>query len=206
VDDLTTTKKLKKQKMKNILETLKNETVKNLLTGVVNSTKTTGCRFGGLTYTNQNGETSKYNVIFGINIESLYKSDLRTLESLLPTLKGIDYVACLELVDSIKNSLTNGIGNNDGYTLKGYYTPITPNGEVKLHEDEEGNVFLYIRGYVINKTVITEGEYPHVKSAEKTLVKKKIEKNLKRGKIRTFKINVNQLHKISMNGMTVEIS
>lgn len=206
----------------NVIETLKNEVAKSMIVSVVNSTKTTGARFGSLKYTNENGETSRYSIIFGINIVSLYKADLRTLKSLLPKLKseqtrlngikthGEDFcgmlpVACQELINSVQESLTVGIGNNSRYTLKGYYTPITPNGEVKLHVDEAGETFLYIRGYVLNKTVLVKGEYPHVNSSPKTLAKKEIEKMLKRGKIRTFKIKMDALHVIKVNGMTLEI-
>ncbi len=190
----------------NALDTLKNETLKNALVAAVEDTKRTGARFIGLTYTNEHNETSVYNLIMGYNIESLYKSDLRTLTALRPSLTGIKAVACDELIASINNSLTKGIGNNDAYTLKGYYTKITPNGEVKLHVDETGVTRLYIRGYCLKKTVKTPGTYPVVKSSEKTLAKKEIEKTLKRGKIRTFKINVNDLHIVAMNGMKVEIS
>lgn len=190
----------------NTLDTLQNETVKNMLVAAVNATHKTGARFIGLTYTNENGETAIQNLIMGINIVSLYKADLRTLNALRPSLTGVKAVACDELIASIKNSLDKGIGNNDRYTLKGYYTPITPNGEVKLHVDEKGATFLYIRGYVLKKTVLVEGTYAHVNSSEKTLAKKSLEKNLRRGKIRTFKINVNALHSVKMNGMTIEIN
>lgn len=191
----------------NLIDTLMNATVKNMIVGVVDSTKATGARFGSLTYTNENGETSRYNIEFGISIENLYKSDLETLLALRPTLDGIKAVACDELIASVQQSLTKGIGNNDAYTLKGYYHSITPNGEVKLHKDEKtGETFLYIRGYVIQKTVLVKGTYPHVNSSAKTLAKKEIEKSLRRGKIRTFKINVNVLHEVKANGLTVEIS
>lgn len=190
----------------NAIETLKNTTLATALTSAVEDTKRTGARFIGLTYTNEKGETSRYNLIMGIDIVSLYKSDLRTLKALRPSLTGIKAVACDELIASVTESLTKGIGNNSAYTLKGYFTPITPNGEVKLHVDEAGETFLYIRGYSLRKTVITPGTYAHVNSSAKTLAKKEIEKSLKRGKIRTFKINVNALHTVAMNGMTIEIS
>lgn len=190
----------------NALDTVKNATLAAALASAVEDTRRTGARFVGITYTNENGETSRYRLIMGINLVSLYKSDLRTLKALRPSLEGIDAVACDELIDSITESLTNGIGNNSAYTLKGYYTPITPNGEVKLHVNESGETHLYIRGYVLSKTVVTPGTYPRVNSSAKTLAKKKIEKNLKRGKIRTFKINVADLHRIAVNGMTVEIN
>lgn len=77
---------------------------------------------------------------------------------------------------------------------------------MKLHVNEAGETFLYVRGYVIKKTVITKGTYAKVNSSEKTLAKKELEKNLKRGKIRTFKINVSVLHSVRMNAMSIEIS
>jgi len=187
------------------MENTLNNTVSSMLESIVNSTKSTGCRFGSITYTNEQGGKSLYNLIFGINIVSLYKSDLRTLNSMLPNLTGIDVVACQELINSVNNSLEKGIGNNDNYSLKGYFEPLTPNGEVKKHVDENGVTSLYIRGYVIHKTEIIKGNYKTVKSSEKTLAKQKIEKLLKRGKIRTFKINVNVLKSVKVNGLTIEI-
>lgn len=189
----------------NAIESLKNVTLATALTLAVEDTKRTGARFVGMTYTNENGEKSRYRLIMGIDLVSLYKSDLRTLKKLRPSLDGVKALACDELIASITESLTKGIGNNSAYTLKGYYTPITPNGEVKLHVSEKGETHLYIRGYVLTKTVIEKGTYPHVNSSDKTLAKKEIEKTLKRGKIRTFKINVNVLEGVRMNGMDIEI-
>jgi hypothetical protein len=191
----------------NLTDSIMNATVKNMLVSVVDTTKQTGARFASLTYTNENGATTRYNIMFGISMLSLYKSDLRTITALRPSLTGIKAVAADEIIASINNSLTKGIGNNDAYTLKGYYTPITPNGEVKLHKDEKtGETFLYLRGYVVKSTVLVPGVYPKVNSSEKTLAKKELEKNMKRSKIRTFKINVTDLHEVKTNGMTVEIS
>lgn len=189
----------------NAIDTLKNSTLASALALAVEDTRRTGTRFVGMTYTNENGEKSKYRLIMGINLVSLYKSDLRTLKKLRPSLEGVKALACDELIASINNSLTKGIGNNDAYTLKGYYTPITPNGEVKLHVNEIGETHLYIRGYVLTKTVIEKGVYAKVNSSDKTLAKKEIEKSLKRGKIRTFKINVGVLEGVRMNGMDIEI-
>lgn len=189
----------------NAIETLKNSTLASALALAVEDTKRTGARFVGLTYTNENGEKSKYRLVMGSNLVSLYKSDLRSLKKLRPSLEGVKALACDEIIASIENSLTKGIGNNDAYTLKGYYTPITPNGEVKLHVNEKGETHLYIRGYVLTKTVIEKGVYKSVNSSDKTLAKKELEKSLKRGKIRTFKINVGVLEGIRMNGMDIEI-
>jgi hypothetical protein len=146
--------------------------------------------------------------MLGINLTTLYKHDLKTLVTLRKNIVdgSIEALAADELIASIRESLTKGIGNNSAYTLKGYFTPITPNGEVKLHQDESGKTFLYIRGYVVKESVEVEGNYPKVNSSSKTLAKKKLEKNLKRGKIRTFKIDTTVLHSIRANGMTLVIS
>lgn len=194
--------------MNSILETLTNTAVAGMLANVVESTKATGARFAGLTYTSaESGETCRYNLVLGVNMVSLYKSDARTLDALRPTLAegSIESVACDELIASVNESLEKGIGNNSAYTLKGYYQPVTPNGEVKLHQDDKGQTFLYLRGYVVKRTVIVPGTHKAVKSSPKTLAKKNIEKSLKRGRIRTFKINVANLHGVKMNGAVIEI-
>lgn len=184
-----------------------NATVAGSLIANVEETFKTGCRFVGLTYTNQNGAVTRYNLILGISLTSLYKSDLRALTDLRPSLTGVKATACDEIIASINNSLEKGIGNNDAYTLKGYYTDKSGNKEVSVHVDEKtGETCLYLRGYVLKSTVLVPGTYPKVNSSLKTLAKKELEKNLKRGKIRTFKINVNQLHSVKMNGMEIEIS
>lgn len=180
--------------------------VKNILVSQIEDTFKSGARFIGFVYTNQNGETSRHNLLTGVSVTTLYKKDLQTLINLRPSLDGIKLVACDELIESIKNSLDKGIGNNDNYTLKGYFTPITKNKEVSFHTDENGVTSLYLRGYVVKKTVITKGEYKVVKSSPKTLAKKELEKGLRRGKIRTFKINMDQIKSVSLQGMTVEIS
>jgi len=190
-----------------LINELGNEVVKQMLVNIVESAGQVGARFGGLKYTNEQGETSQYNVIFGIKLESLYKSDLRRLHEILPETTGVKQDACKELIDSVTESLTKGIGNNSAYTLKDYFEPITKNGEVKLHRDEKtGKIYLYLRGYVLNKTVITEGA-PHkkVNSSEKTIAKRNIEKDLKRSKIRTFKIDTDVLKKINAMGQRIEI-
>jgi hypothetical protein len=142
----------------------------------------------------------------GVKMTSLYKSDLRSLLSLRPSLDGLKGEVCDEIISSVKESLDKGIGNNSKYTLKGYYTGEVENKEVSSHTDKEGNKCLYLRGFVISKTVITKGVYKTVKSSEKTLIKKDLEKGLKRGKIRTFIIKESQLSKVVTNGLTVEIS
>jgi len=188
---------------------VQNESITAMLATLSNGTAKTGCRFCSLTYTNQNNEKSRYTIHFGHDIKALYEADLLEVELMLADtqnpLTGIDRQAAMEIRDSIQESLTMGIGNNSKYTLKGYYDGVSDNSEIKVHTEEDGSRFLYIRGYVHAKTVLVEGVYPKVNSRPLTLAKKKINKNLKRDKIRTFKINVNQLHLVKVNGLTLEI-
>jgi hypothetical protein len=187
------------------MNTIEN-TVSNILINNIEETFKNGCRFVGLTYTNKEGETSRHNLIMGVRLESLYKHDLETLQSILPSCEGIRRVACQELIDSLTESLTKGIGNNSSYTLKGYYQPITKNGEVKFHIGEDGSKSLYLRGYRIKKTVLKDGTYKVVKSQPKTVEKNKLRKLLKTNRIKTFCIKEDQLHSVKLNGMTVEIN
>lgn len=191
-------------------EQIQNSSIAALLATLSNGTAETGPRFCSLTYTNQNGEKARHTIHFGHKIENLYKDDLLAVELMLADkvnpLTGIDLQAATEIHNSIQESLTVGIGNNSKYTLKGYYSGVSDNSEIKLHKDEDsGETFLYIRGYVHTKTVLVEGVYPKVNSRPLTIAKNKIEKTLKRGKIRTFKINVNQLHMVKVNGLALEI-
>lgn len=181
-----------------------NDILLNVFSKISNNTANTGARFINMTYTNQQGETSKYTLLMGVNLENLYRQDLYTLNQLRPTLSGWKLVACQELINSIQNSLEKGIGQNDDYTLKDYYLPVTPNGEVKLHE-ENGKVFFYVRGYVTKKQILIPGNYKTVNSSDKTLAKKELEKLCKRGKIRTFKIEWTQLMSVRFDGNTLVI-
>lgn len=191
-------------------EQIQAASIASLLATLSNGTAETGPRFCSLTYTNANGEKARHTIHFGHKIENLYKDDLLAVELMLADkvnpLTGIDLQAAMEIRNSIQESLTVGIGNNSKYTLKGYYDGVSDNSEIKLHKDEESGVtYLYVRGYVHSKAVLVEGVYPKVNSRPLTLAKAKINKNLKRDKIRTFKINVANLHMVKVNGLTLEI-
>lgn len=186
--------------------TILNETVCGFIKSAVESTSKTGARFASFTYTTQEGKTSRYTLLLGVNIEKMYRRDLHKLLTVRSSMEGIKKDAIEEMIASLNNSLEKGIGNNDNYTLKGYYAPLTSNGEVKYHEDENGEKFLYIRGYVTQEKVLVQGVYKKVNSRPLTLAKKEIEKMYcLRNKIRTFKINVNVLKSVKFNGMTMEI-
>jgi hypothetical protein len=183
------------------METIKNDILGNVLLNTIEATKQTGCKYGSITYTNEHKEKSVYTLLFGFNLTNLYKRDLRLLNRLLSTLNGIPLDACNELISSLNESLS-GNGNSK-YTLKGYYTNVNDSGEIKLHENN-----LYIRGYVIKKTVIIPGTYSNkpVKSKEITIEKNKLRKQLRSNKIRMFKLNVNDIQAINVSGLSLTIT
>jgi hypothetical protein len=155
-----------------------------------------GARFANFTYTSKGtGERSKYRVNLGVDVEKVYRDDLQTLNTLLPTLEGIDLEAATELKKSIETSLDVGIGNNPDYTAAGAYTSFPDIHGVKVH-NETGDI--HILCMVEDKEVIESGTYKFVNSRPKTIAKKKIEKNLRRSKIRQFVIP--NLSRVALQG------
>jgi hypothetical protein len=143
-----------------------------------------GAQFARFTYTAKGtGEVASYLVNLGVDIEKVYTNDLATLDNLIPTLQGIERVAAEELRDSIKKSLTVGIGNNPDATSAHAYTSIDGVRGLKVH-NETGH--LHLLCMLVQKDVIQEGTHKEVRSSEKTIAKRKIERLLRRSKIRQF--------------------
>jgi len=137
-------------------------------------------------YTNKDGETSNYLFNIGASYANAVKSDIETLTNLDITQhefkqdKTIIEQARLELIESLTRPNEN-ISNGQ----KEAYTTLTRG--VKIH-NETG--YLYLYGYRVNKTVITQGTYKEVKSRPLTLAKKELKKLLKTDKFRQFALQV----------------
>jgi len=131
-----------------------------------------------------------------------YESDLQTLLEYEPKSK-IEDNAVYEMISSIRNSLSKGIGKNDSYTQKGIWNQVIPN----IRIDSVGER-LQIVGMVTNKRVIREGFYKKVNSSPKTLAKKAIKEalNLKAPRIRTFCLESANVNRIASNGDVLEIA
>lgn len=159
-------------------------------------------RFASFTYrSKEKNELSRVTVLLGANHETAYKKDLARLLMLLPKLDGIKRIACQELVDSLKESLKRGIGNNSAFTCKDTYVQTGLKG-VKLHPE---NGELHITGYLVNKQVIEKGEYKSVKSSEKTIAKNELRKIGRIGKIRQYVLTPENLKSVKLNGKTIVI-
>ena len=160
-------------------------------------TARTGARFASLTYTAKGtGEKARHTVALGVSVERAYKRDVAILEAMRPTLEGVKAQACDELLASLRESLTVGIGNNSAYTCADVYAPIARG--IKVHK-ESGAVHVF--GFGLQKSVIEKGEYKTVRSSEKTLAKNELRKRLKSGKFRQFVLS--EVSEAKMNGKTL---
>lgn len=154
--------------------------------------KTQGCKFASFTYTSKaTGERAKIQVLLGVDIENVYRRDLATIADLLPTLTDpIEIQAATEIRDSLVESLEKGIGNNSAYAhgvnAGDTYATVENIPGVMVHKTT-GEI--YVKGMIQKKEVIVPGTHKVVKSAPKTLAKKKLDKDhLRRGDIRQYSL------------------
>jgi hypothetical protein len=154
-----------------------------------------GCSFATLTYrAKETGELAKHRLRLGVNFVNMYEKDRALLADLLPTLEAgcLRNIACRELLDSITESLTVGIGNNSRYTLKGKFfeSPAFPGIKIMTPEDAENpkEIGLYITAISDGKTVIEPGTYKHVNHRPLTVAKNEIREMLRTSSIRTFRL------------------
>lgn len=144
-----------------------------------------GAKFATFTYTNSANETAKYRVNLNVNYTRAYTRDLETLRETLPTLDGVDRVACEELIASLEKSLENGVGNNPDYRVGDAYTPVEGVSGVKVHT-ETGTI--HLNCMLEEKEVIIPGQYKQVNSSAKTIAKNRLRRGLLTGKIRQFSL------------------
>lgn len=173
--------------------------ITNLLNAIQDGLKN-GTRFVSFCYcSKESRETAIYTISLGVKIENAYKRDLKILP-LIQVKTEAEKIARREIFDSIKESLTNGVGNNHNYKQKGLYLHICPG--VKLNQ-ASGDLTLF--GMVVNKQVVKEGEHKAAKSSEKTIAKMSIRKKLKCGKFRNFLLTSENIAGIKHNGRILQI-
>jgi hypothetical protein len=164
--------------------------------------------FASFTYTTkETGEVAKYHLILGATTETLYAKDIVKLNRILPLLQKIGaqphvIQAAQELLNSRNESLTKGIGNNSAYTNKDTYTYVDGFPGVRMHNETGA---LYVSGLLNHKIVIQEGTpRKPVKSAPKTIAKRRIEKLLPSGRYRMFTLT--NVSRAAVNGNVLELA
>jgi hypothetical protein len=151
-----------------------------------------GSEFVGIrNYMNQKGEVSNQTLNVGIDVLKAKQKDLKALQNLsISELKKIADANKIDLkiaesalsellMSELKNvSTEKELRTKASQAQADTYTYI--NKGMKIHNETGA---LYVSGFVVSKTVIVEGEYKTVNSADKTIMKNLIKKHL------NFKMN-----------------
>ena len=152
-------------------------------------------------YTNDSaGETANYVINVGVSYEKARERTITKLNDYLalPGLTDMYQLAASELLNSAVKNANPETATAASIAQKDAYTHLGRN--IKIHK-ETGDLFL--TGFVVGKKVLVAGTYKEVKSAEKTIAKKKIAKDLKlpTDKRRNFKFT--KLVSVKMQGATL---
>ena len=191
---------------------LKPKVMSNELKAIIEVKKIRGTSFIGVRgYTNKDGEVSNQTFVVGINYPKMLADDLETLKS-FDVKKLVDKfsiesleAAKKELIESLEKRLSSDevkaelLANNDATMNRSVaqteaFTHLTNGLKVK-----ENDVYVY--GIRVRKTVLVAIEYKAVKSAEKTLAKKAINKFLRSDKFINFKLG--NMDELKINGITL---
>jgi hypothetical protein len=170
-------------------------------------------RFASFTYTNQQGETSRYNIQLGFSYHELLKKSLTELElmdwNVLLAMHrdhpefpiSLLTQAHAEKKASIEKSLAyHEVGEvNPDYTKKDLYLHVAQGFKINSND-----LSLQCFGLLNSKVVLVEGEYPKVNSRPLTLAKKLIEKTLAVSKFREFALE--NLSSARINGEILEFT
>jgi hypothetical protein len=161
-----------------------------------------GCSFMTFLYRSKGtGETSKYQINFGIDYHKACKADKDALESYAPK-DTLEETAKAEMLQSLTETLTEGVSSS--YTQKDTFDNI---GKGIRQHRETGEIYIY--GFVQNKEQVEPPTTPKkpVNSRPLTLAKKAIEKacDFKRTRFGSFIINPENIGGIVTRGEVIEI-
>jgi hypothetical protein len=148
-------------------------------------------------------EVSKFTVILGGKVETLYVKDIEILTSLLPKQTGLHKIATEQLLMSRHASLTFGVGHNPEYTQEHLW--VYPQGlehmGIRVHRDN-GNV--QVTGLVQKKDVIVPGTYKPDTRRKLTVAKDEIRRQLPSHKFRTLRLD--HVAAVALNGEVIEFN
>lgn len=169
--------------------------------------KAKGAKFAKVTYRNEEGELARHTLILGASTENLYLKDIAKLEEMLAdaTVTGIDRAAVEFVLNSRKESLSKGIGNNSAYvhSAENADTYLTVDGLPGIMIHKETGV-MYVKALSEDKVVIEAGTPKKaVKSSEQTIARNKVRKALPSARFRQFKLA--KIARAAMNGEVLEI-
>lgn len=165
-----------------------------------------GCpQFASFTYDAQPGgsrltrEVARHVLVLGASFENLYEKDIEVLKGLIPNLDGLRLRAAEELLESRKESLDVGIGNNSRATSADAYITFEDCPGLKVHM---GTGEVHVMGLKVSKVVLVEGTYRKVNSKPYTIAKNEIRKLLPSTRLRQY--NLGNRTTVKIQGQTLE--
>ena len=175
-----------------------------VLQALVAFANTNKSSFVSFVYENDNAVT-RYTVHLGVELRGVYERGLANLKAHrdLYVNDAVQLQAMDEVIASVENSLSKGIGQNDSYTKKDKYQQLAPNLK---YDPETGKVYLF--GLKVRSNVILEKEpYKKVNSSEKTLAKKAMRQRYTRlDSFREFILDAKNFHSVSVNKNRITIN
>jgi hypothetical protein len=175
-----------------------------VLEALVAFANTNKSSFVSFVYENDHAVT-RYWVHLGVELRGVYERGLANLQAHRDIYinDAVQLQAIDEVIASIQNSLSKGIGQNDNYTKKDKYQQLAPN----LKMDKETKK-VYLFGLVVKKQVLrTKEPYKTVNSSEKTLAKKAHRKRYTRlENFREFILDANHFGSVSVNKNKITIN
>lgn len=161
------------------------------------------CQFASFIYTSKStGEVARHTVRLGASYRQACVDDLTELEIQLQSAKGIRKVVIEGVIASVKESIAaiDEGRSHVNYTKAGLYEQICPNLQIAANDNT-----LELKGFAHAKKVLVPGEHK-VRNfrSEETRIKSEIEKTLKKGKFRTYALEVLKIPRI--NGETIEFN
>lgn len=161
-------------------------------------------RFVGFTYrAKESGELARHVLILGADYTNTLRESAKQLDSILPTLSGVQAIAGVELAQSFAKSLaciaTGTV--NDSYTKADTYEAICQG--IKVHKVDGS---LEVAGMSHSKVVIEPGTYKTVNSSAKTIAKAELRRLLPIGKYRTFCLDASCLESVRISGTEIELT
>lgn len=162
----------------------------------------TGVTFASFLYeTKETKEVQHITVILGAETANVYQKDIDFLNSLIPTLKGVDREVAQELLMSRMESLTKGIGNNSQYTQADtWWVPKLLKGSgIRVHRQ---NGSFQIVALLHKKDVVVPGTHKPDTRRPRTKAKDAIRSQLPSRRIRTYCLD--KVAGVRMNGDVLE--
>ncbi len=167
-------------------------------------------------HSEKSGEIANHNILTNISVMNAKEKDCNTLQNctdndLTSISKSASKIiafdifklALSEMKTSAVKNLSENIEDRTAQSQAQTNAYIQLSKAIKIHKDT-GNIHVF--GMAISKRVIVPGEYKPVNSADKTLAKNAITKqlDLRAGKFRTFILG--NIESVTLNGETLNIN